>query len=122
MEGVLGVVWLIIIFLGIFSNKNKKNSKNNNQRNINQRNYNQRNRAKTTTEKNLQQLRNSYTVSSDGHTVPRGQDLTCERKYGHKHGLEYSMGNDRYVVHEEPTQGYIVLNGKKYSKDQLRGV
>ena len=49
------------------------------------------------------------TISSDRHAVPREDDFTCETKYGHHH--DYS--ERRYVVHEEPQQGYVVLNGIK---------
>ncbi len=49
------------------------------------------------------------TVSSDGHTIPKSRDITCEGQYGHRHeGME-----ERYIVHEEPTEGYCILNGKK---------
>ena len=58
------------------------------------------------------------TVSSDGHKVPASQDLTCEQEYGHVHDrkamqeAEKEYGR-RYVVHEEPTEGWVVLNGVK---------
>lgn len=48
--------------------------------------------------------------SSDGHFVPRQQDLTCETQYGHQHGNE---PNKRYIVHEDPPEGYVILNGVK---------
>ena len=47
-------------------------------------------------------------VSSDGHTIPRSKDITCEGQYGHSHGDT----GPRYIVHEEPTTGYCNLNGK----------
>ena len=49
--------------------------------------------------------------SSDGCKIPLEQDLTC-RRYGHKHETEYDKP-PRYIVHEEPTKGYVILNGKK---------
>ncbi len=49
------------------------------------------------------------TVASDGHRIPKGKDITCEGQYGHRHE---DMG-PRYIVHEEPTEGYCILNGKK---------
>ena len=52
------------------------------------------------------------TVSSDGHRVPASQDLTCETKYGHDHGSS-NFAEKRYIVHEEPEDGYVVLNGVK---------
>ena len=49
------------------------------------------------------------TFSSDGHAIPRKDDFTCETKYGHDHGPSEA----RYIVHEEPQQGYVILNGVK---------
>lgn len=57
------------------------------------------------------------TYSSDGHVIPRDQDLTCER-YGHEHGaLE-----GRYIVHEDPPEGYVVLNGIKRRIEDCRNL
>lgn len=54
------------------------------------------------------------TISSDGHVVPKTQDFTCENEFGHNHpnssNPEYGR---RYIVHEEPEEGYVVLNGIK---------
>ena len=54
------------------------------------------------------------TISSDGHVVPKTQDVTCENEFGHNHpnssNPEYGR---RYIVHEEPEEGYVVLNGIK---------
>ncbi|MBR3357415.1 MAG: hypothetical protein IKG46_06240 [Solobacterium sp.] len=54
--------------------------------------------------------RRRVTRSDDGHFVPPSQDLTCEGQYGHDHG-----GNTekRYIVHEDPEEGYVILNGVK---------
>ncbi len=52
---------------------------------------------------------NKKTVASDGHVIPRSDDITCEGQYGHNHGDSIP----RYIVHEEPTEGYCILNGKK---------
>lgn len=49
--------------------------------------------------------------SSDGHIVPESQDLTCETEYGHHHAP--TPPGSRYIVHEDPPQGYVVLNGIK---------
>ena len=49
--------------------------------------------------------------SSDGCKIPKEQDLTC-RRYGHQHETGYDK-LPRYIVHEEPTKGYVILNGKK---------
>jgi len=57
------------------------------------------------------------TISSDGHAVPKNQDLTCER-YGHDHGnIE-----GRYIVHEDPPEGYVVLNGIKRRIEDCRNL
>ena len=49
--------------------------------------------------------------SSDGHWLRNEQDITC-RQFGHNHpGTVEPLS--RFIVHEEPTEGYIVLNGKK---------
>jgi len=48
------------------------------------------------------------TVASDGHTIPRSKDITCEGQYGHDHGERVP----RFIVHEEPTLGYCNLNGR----------
>ena len=52
--------------------------------------------------------------SSDGHVIPKGEDLTCETNEGHHHttGSESEFGK-RYIVHNEPETGYVVLNGVK---------
>lgn len=55
------------------------------------------------------------TVSSDGHKVPKRNDVTCAGEYGHVHdnsALENEFGK-RYIVHDEPETGYVVLNGVK---------
>lgn len=49
-------------------------------------------------------------ISSDGHTIPYKDDITCENLDGHHHS---TSGQPRYIVHEEPEEGYVILNGKK---------
>lgn len=63
--------------------------------------------------------KNAYrhrTISSDGHAVAHNEDLTCETRQGHVHPetlqLEKEYGH-RYIVHDEPEEGYVVLNGVK---------
>ena len=51
------------------------------------------------------------TRASDGHRLGADQDITC-RQYGHNHPRSVEP-ESRYIVHEDPTEGYIVLNGKK---------
>ena len=49
--------------------------------------------------------------SSDGHYIKRGEDLTCETNDGHNHEDRSSEFGRRYIVHNEPNEGYVVLNG-----------
>ena len=46
--------------------------------------------------------------------VPKAQDVTCEREFGHNHpnNSNPEFGR-RYIVHEEPEEGYVILNGIK---------
>lgn len=48
------------------------------------------------------------TRSSDGHIVPKEEDLTCDNVAGHNH----KPVEGRYIVHNEPNNGYVVLNGE----------
>ncbi|MBP3890929.1 MAG: hypothetical protein J6D29_02025 [Solobacterium sp.] len=52
-------------------------------------------------------------ISSDGHVVKPSEDLTCETQYGHEHETNVNDYGRRYIVHEEPEEGYVVLNGIK---------
>lgn len=55
-------------------------------------------------------------VSDDGHAVPRQEDLTCDANDGHHHPEESAMAKEfgpRYIVHDEPEEGYVILNGVK---------
>ena len=61
-------------------------------------------------------LKRRMTVSNDGHVVPANEDLTCETVYGHDHGDR----QPRYIVHEEPVEGYVVLNGIKRSLEECK--
>ncbi len=47
------------------------------------------------------------TVASDGHVLQGKNDPTCAR-YGHVH----PEAQNRYIVHDEPKEGYVNLNGK----------
>ena len=49
--------------------------------------------------------------SSDGHVMKGGKDITC-RQFGHNHP-EWEEPATRYIVHDDPEDGYIILNGKK---------
>lgn len=57
--------------------------------------------------------RRSVRVSSDGHKIPRNMDITCEGEYGHNHSIPADLAEKRYIVHEEPEEGYVILNGVK---------
>ena len=56
-------------------------------------------------------------VSSDGHVVPPEQDITCEGRDKHKHpqmsAAEKKDYGPRYIVHNDPETGYVILNGVK---------
>ena len=60
--------------------------------------------------------------SSDGHIVPKEDSFTCETKEGHHHPkMSQSDINDfgkRYIVHDEPEDGYVVLNGVRRRLDE----
>ena len=48
----------------------------------------------------------SKTISDDGHRIPKKQDITCYGEYGHDHPEDVQP---RYIVHEEPVEGYVIL-------------
>ena len=58
--------------------------------------------------------------SDDGHTVKASQDLTCETKYGHNHDSRNAA--KRYIVHEDPPEGYVILNGIKRKISDCRNL
>lgn len=49
--------------------------------------------------------------STDGHVLGKEQDITC-RQFGHNHP-EWEEPSQRYIVHDDLEDGYIILNGKK---------
>ena len=59
--------------------------------------------------------------SSDGHIVSKEESFTCETKEGHIHPkMTASEVNDfgkRYIVHNEPENGYVILNGVRRRLD-----
>ena len=59
------------------------------------------------TVKKVYSTRPPKTVSSDGHVIKPENDPTCA-KYGHVH----EETKHRYIVHDEPVEGYVNLNGK----------
>lgn len=48
-------------------------------------------------------------LASDGHRIPKEKDVSC-RRYGHQHE---EFDTPRYIPHDDPEDGYIVLNGVK---------
>ena len=65
----------------------------------------------------IRKRRGRQTVSSDGHSVPDDQDLTCSARYGHSHG---APDVPRYIVHEDPPEGWVVLNGVRRKIEDCR--
>lgn len=49
--------------------------------------------------------------ASDGHILKGVQDITC-RQFGHNHP-EWEEPESRYIVHDDPEDGFIILNGRK---------
>lgn len=64
--------------------------------------------------------RQRRTVAHDGHAIPKENDITCETAYGHNHGL--TPEGRRYIVHEDPPEGYVILNGVKRSLDECKNL
>ena len=93
MEVFFALVYVGVVVAAIYLNKKKKDAQNNKGVNpVSKKPF--------------------ATLSDDGHRVPRSQDLTCEKQYGHKH-TSFDGTAPRYIVHEEPEQGYVILNGVK---------
>lgn len=65
---------------------------------------------------------NTSERSSDGHFVPPDESLTCETNAGHRHPkMSQEDINDfgkRYIVHNEPETGYVILNGVRRRLDE----
>lgn len=55
-------------------------------------------------------LNSKQIIAQDGHLIPKDKDISCENQFGHLHSKNNSS---RYIVHEEPETGYVVLNGVK---------
>ena len=49
--------------------------------------------------------------AQDGHILNGIKDITC-RQFGHDHGVEEEPLS-RFIVHDDPEDGYILLNGVK---------
>ena len=57
-----------------------------------------------------QKKRKRLMRSSDGHFVKPEENLTCEANDNHRHPKSNEFG-ERYIVHNEPSLGYVTLNG-----------
>ncbi len=52
-------------------------------------------------------------IASDGHRIPAKDDISCAR-FGHRHekSADPDFPEAQFIVHNEPVEGYINLNGK----------
>ena len=53
-------------------------------------------------------------IASDGHKISAEDDISCAR-FGHDHSHDEKQAifpDKQFIVHNEPQQGYINLNGK----------
>lgn len=60
-------------------------------------------------------IKQTWKQSKPHASVPKRDDMTCNTEYGHAHdtsALEKEYGK-RYIVHNEPETGYVILNGVK---------
>jgi hypothetical protein len=57
------------------------------------------------------------TIAADGHVIPPEKDITCEGKENHQHpklsAMDQKDYGPRYIVHDDPETGYVILNGIK---------
>lgn len=60
--------------------------------------------------------------SSDGHIIRRDEDLTCNTNDGHNHPDNSSEFGRRYIVHNEPNEGYVVLNGQMHRIEDCKNL
>ena len=104
MSGSLIYLILMIFVLIRFLTTGKKQNKTGN-----------RGASSSTASKNTSAGRNARRaagntpMASDGHRVPKDQDISC-RRYGHNHS---EFNTPRFIPHEDPEEGYIILNGVK---------
>ena len=102
MSGSLIYLILMIFVLIRFLTAGKKQNKTGN-----------RGTSSSTASKNTSAGRNARKaagngpMAADGHRVPKDQDISC-RRFGHNHE---EFDTPRYIPHEDPEEGYIVLNG-----------
>ena len=104
MSGSLIYLILMIFVLIRFLTAGKKQNKTGN-----------RGASSSTASKNTSAGRNARRaagntpMASDGHRVPKDQDVSC-RRYGHNHP---EFNTPRFIPHVDPEEGYIILNGVK---------
>lgn len=48
-------------------------------------------------------------LADDGHYIKAEDDISC-RRFGHRHAEDSAP---RFIPHNDPEEGYIILNGKK---------
>lgn len=48
-------------------------------------------------------------LADDGHYIKAEDDISC-RRFGHRHAED---AVPRFIPHNDPEEGYIILNGKK---------
>ena len=48
-------------------------------------------------------------LADDGHYIKAEDDISC-RRFGHQHAED---AVPRFIPHNDPEEGYIILNGKK---------
>lgn len=53
-------------------------------------------------------------LASDGHRMSKEDDISC-RRFGHQHE---EFDTPRFIPHDEPEEGYIILNGVKMKRTE----
>lgn len=104
MSGALFYLVLIIFVVLRFANQSKKNPKSGSRNNSSPAGS-----SRNTAGRNARRPAGNTPLSSDGHRVPKDQDISC-RRYGHNHP---EFDTPRFIPHEDPEEGYIILNGVK---------
>ena len=104
MSGILVYLVLIIIAVLRFANQSKKNPKSGSRNTSSSAGA-----SRTTAGRTARRPSGNSPMASDGHRVSKDQDISC-RRYGHNHP-EFDI--PRFIPHEDPEEGYIILNGVK---------
>ncbi len=93
MESFMSLLIVAIIFLFVIRNKKK---------------------GKSGWKELFEPRRGVERVASDGHKISAEDDISCA-KYGHDHSHDAKLEgfpDAQFIVHDEPQEGYINLNGK----------